>query len=69
MKRIYCSTRVTKTGIDTMNMIRKYPACPVNPVKNLIISPVHEKDRDKKFRAALGKVNKKHEKTLKKLSE
>jgi len=34
MKRISCSTRVTKTGIDTMNMIRKYPACPVNAVKN-----------------------------------
>ena len=23
-----------KTRIDTMNMIRKYPAFPVNPVKN-----------------------------------
>ena len=34
MKRIYCSTRVTKTGIDTMIVIRKYPAYPVNPVKN-----------------------------------
>ena len=57
------------TGIDTMNRIRKYPAYPVNPVKNLIISPVHDKDRDKKFRAALVKINKKHEKTLKKLKD
>lgn len=35
--------------------------------ENLIISPVHDKDRDKKFRAALEKVNKKHGKTLKKI--
>jgi len=37
--------------------------------ENLIISPVHDKDREKKFRSALVKVNKKHEKTLKKLAE
>lgn len=27
------------TGIDEMNMIRKYPAYPVNPVKNGKIHP------------------------------
>ncbi|MCF6147666.1 MAG: AbrB/MazE/SpoVT family DNA-binding domain-containing protein [Candidatus Kuenenia sp.] len=37
--------------------------------KNLIISPVHDMARGKKFRAALEKVNKKHEKTLKKLAK
>lgn len=36
--------------------------------ESLIISPVHNKERDEKFRAALGKVNKKHKKTLKKLA-
>jgi len=36
---------------------------------NLIISPVRDKKREKKFRAALEKVNKKHGKTLKKLAE
>ena len=36
---------------------------------NLIISPVRDKNREKKFRAALEKVNKKHGRTLKKLAE
>ena len=35
---------------------------------NLIISPVRDKNREKKFRAALEKVNKKHGRTLKKLA-
>jgi len=37
--------------------------------KNLIISPVQDAKREKRFRAALQKVNKKHGKTLKKLAE
>lgn len=37
--------------------------------ENLIISPVHDKDRKKRFRAALEKINKKYGKTLKKLAE
>ena len=36
---------------------------------NLIISPVRDKNREKKFRAALEKVNKRHSRTLKKLAE
>jgi len=36
--------------------------------KNLIISPVQDAKREKRFRAALQKVNKKHGKTLKKLA-
>jgi len=36
---------------------------------NLIISPVRDKRREQKFRAALEKVNKKHGRTLKKLAE
>ena len=37
--------------------------------KNLILSPVEDGKRDKKFKAALQKVNKLHGKTLKKLAE
>ena len=37
--------------------------------RNLILSPVTDGKRDKKFRAALEKVNKVHGKTLKKLAE
>ena len=37
--------------------------------KSLIISPVEDANRGKKFRAALEKVNKKHGKTLRKLAE
>jgi antitoxin component of MazEF toxin-antitoxin module len=36
--------------------------------KNLIISPVKDKNREKKFRAALEKVNRKHGRTLKRLA-
>ena len=37
--------------------------------KNLIISPVEDSKREKKFKAALSKVNKLHGKTLKRLAE
>lgn len=37
--------------------------------RNLILSPVEDARREKKFRAALEKVNKKHGKTLRKLAE
>jgi len=37
--------------------------------KNLILSPVADYKRDKKFRTALEKVNKMHGKTFKKLAE
>jgi len=36
--------------------------------KNLIISPMQDAKRETKFRATLQKVNKKHEKTLRKLA-
>jgi len=37
--------------------------------KNLIISPVSDRKREQKFRAALQKVNKRHGKVLKKLAD
>lgn len=37
--------------------------------ENLIISPAAGKDRGKKIRAAIKKVNERHGKTLKKLAE
>ena len=36
---------------------------------NLIISPVKDVNREKKLRAALTKINRRHGKTLKKLAE
>ncbi|MCA9404797.1 MAG: AbrB/MazE/SpoVT family DNA-binding domain-containing protein [Candidatus Omnitrophica bacterium] len=36
---------------------------------NIIISPIHDKRREKAFRAALKKVNKNHSKTLKNMSQ
>jgi antitoxin MazE len=37
--------------------------------KNLIISPVKDEKREKKFKAALERVNKRHGTTLKKLAK
>jgi len=37
--------------------------------KNLIISPVTDRKREQKFRAALQKVNKRHGRVLKKLAD
>ena len=37
--------------------------------RNLILSPVEDARREKKFRTALEKVNKRHGKTLRKLAE
>lgn len=37
--------------------------------KNLIISPVGDEKREKRFKSALERVNKKHSKTLQKLAE
>ena len=37
--------------------------------KNLIISPIDDEKRERKFKSALNRVNKKHGKTLQKLAE
>lgn len=37
--------------------------------RNLILSPVEDGKRDKRFKAALDKVNKSHGKTLRRLAE
>lgn len=37
--------------------------------KNLIVSPVEDASREKRFKAALEKVNKSHGKTLRKLAK
>lgn len=37
--------------------------------RNLIISPVGDKKREKRFKSALERVNKKHAKTLQRLAE
>jgi len=37
--------------------------------RNLIISPIDDEKRERKFKSALDRVNKKHGKTLQKLAE
>ena len=37
--------------------------------RNLVISPVHDPKREKLFKSALGKVNRRHSKTLKALAK
>jgi antitoxin MazE len=37
--------------------------------RNLIISPIDDEKRERKFKSALERVNKKHRKTLQKLAE
>ncbi len=37
--------------------------------RNLIISPIDDEKRERKFKSALERVNKKHGKTLQKLAE
>ena len=37
--------------------------------RNLIISPIEDEKRERKFKSALERVNKKHGKTLKRLAE
>jgi len=53
---------ILKVGMDT-------PLEIITDGKNLIISPVESAKREKKFKAALSKVNKAHTTTLKKLAE
>ena len=53
---------ILKIGMDT-------PLEVSTDGKNLIISPVQDTKRETRFRAALQKVNERHGKALKKLSE
>jgi antitoxin component of MazEF toxin-antitoxin module len=59
---------IDKPILDILKIDMETPLEVATDGKNLIISPVQDAKREAKFRAALQTVNKKHGKTLKKLS-
>lgn len=56
-----------KGVLDLLNIKKETPLEITTDGKNIIISPVARVAREKAFRSALAEVNRKHEKTLKKL--
>ena len=60
---------IEKAILKLLNIDRKTPLEITTDGTNIIISPVRNKAREKAFRSALNKVNKRHSKTLKKLAE
>ena len=54
--------------MDLLNVDMSTPLEITTDGRNLIISPVESTAREKKIKAALEKVNKKHGKTLRKLA-
>ena len=60
---------IDKPILDLLKVDMDTPLEITTDGKNLIISPVESTMREKKFKVALDKVNRLHEKTLRKLSE
>ena len=60
---------IDKPILDILKVDMSTPLEVTTDGESLIISPVREGSREKRFREALAKVNKKHRKTLKKLAE
>ena len=60
---------IDKPILDILKVDMSTPLEITTDGESLIISPVREGSREKRFREALAKVNKKHGKTLKKLAE
>ncbi len=60
---------IEKAILDLLNIKKKTPLEITTDGSNIIISPVKNVSREKSFRSALAKVNKKHNKTLKKLAK
>ncbi|KPK36190.1 MAG: AbrB family transcriptional regulator [Nitrospira bacterium SG8_35_1] len=54
--------------MDLLNVDMSTPLEITTDGRNLIVSPVKSSSREKKIKAALDKVNKKHGKTLRKLA-
>jgi len=59
---------IDKPILDILKVDMSTPLEITTDGESLIISPVREGSREKRFREALAKVNKKHGKTLKKLA-
>lgn len=60
---------IDKPIMDLLKVDMNTPLEITTDGKNLIISPVRDEKREKKFKAALERVNTKHETTLKKLAK
>ncbi|MBI5098140.1 MAG: AbrB/MazE/SpoVT family DNA-binding domain-containing protein [Nitrospirae bacterium] len=60
---------IDKPILDLLKVDMDTPLEITTDGKNLVISPVENDKREKKFKAALEKINKVHEKTLRKLSK
>jgi antitoxin MazE len=60
---------IDKPIMDLLNIEQNTPLEIITDGKNIIISPVRESNRLDRLSSSLGKINKKHSKTLKKLSK
>ena len=60
---------IEKGVLDILGISRKTPLKIATDGNSLIVSPMRDAGRDKKFRRALREVNQRHAKTLKTLSE
>ena len=60
---------IEKGVLDILGISRKTPLKIATDGSSLIVSPMKDAGRDKKFRRALEDVNRRHAKTLKTLSE
>ncbi|NCO68669.1 MAG: AbrB/MazE/SpoVT family DNA-binding domain-containing protein [Nitrospirae bacterium] len=60
---------IDKPILDLLKVDMKTPLEVSTDGRSLIISPVENDKREKRFRAALEKVNKSHRKTLQKLAK
>ena len=60
---------IDKAILEILHINMKTPLELTTDGKNLIISPVHNGKREKRFRFALDAVNRRHSKTLRGLAE
>jgi len=60
---------IDKPILDLLKVDMDTPLEITTDGKNLIISPVEDVKREKRFKAALEKVNKRHETTLRRLAQ
>ena len=59
---------IEKPILDLLHITQDTPLEIATDGRNIVISPIQKNSREKVFRAALARVNKKHSKTLKALA-
>ncbi len=60
---------IEKAILELLNIDTDTPLEVTTDGRNLIVSPVRDKTREKRIKSALEKINKLHGKTLKKLAQ